>query len=270
VERIISYIDGTRETVVSVPVTSDNRLENGQTAAVAAMITRLDTVFSPVLPVHTSFAIIDNGSGEVLFHANDERSLVENFIDEADGDQDLIAKIAAAQSGFLDISYRGIDVRAYVAPIPDVPWTLVTFKALDLDEELLFRSLMSAVSMLVVLFALAIGFAVISGYLTRLVTGKKADPFAWLWANPVNTGAMLAGAFFVMAQMTFAVTALLLENITDVDALLICFFTPAHMLLLLQTLIHTSTRSRVLQAVLAALLFLIMFNVCHDWEVVLA
>jgi len=85
------------------------------------------SVGHPIIPADFGFAIIDD-KGTVLFHSERKRNTIENFFSETDRDRHLRSAVAARRAEWMNIRYWGRDYRAYVCPLGDVPWTLITFR----------------------------------------------------------------------------------------------------------------------------------------------
>ncbi|HXU09412.1 MAG TPA: hypothetical protein VN743_10490, partial [Blastocatellia bacterium] len=82
---------------------------------VSAMDTRLLSLYGPVLPTGYGFCVIDT-AGNVLFHSDDSKNLLENFFEECRNDRGLRAATQARISDSLDVKYLGRDHSAYVTP----------------------------------------------------------------------------------------------------------------------------------------------------------
>jgi hypothetical protein len=82
-----------------------------------------------VLPKDLGYGYcVINNEGEVLFHSDDTRNQVENFLRESDNDTYLRSVILAHESKSMNAQYLGVGHRLFVTPIPNTPWTLVTFR----------------------------------------------------------------------------------------------------------------------------------------------
>ena len=86
-QSIRSWVDGSHAIGFSVPLFPKN-----EDAEVISMVTKLNSVMDPLLPPGYGFCIIDE-SGEAWFHSETKRNTQENFIDEADKDDKIIAAI---------------------------------------------------------------------------------------------------------------------------------------------------------------------------------
>jgi hypothetical protein len=93
----------------------------------AAVTTRLLSVWDPVLPPDVGLAVVAP-DGEVLFHSDPAQSLTHNLLAEtADG-----GRLRAAVAGPADVvssgRYWGRRHRFATAPLHEVPWSLVAFR----------------------------------------------------------------------------------------------------------------------------------------------
>jgi hypothetical protein len=159
-------------------------------------------MIDPILPQDFGFAIIDQ-SGTVLFHSQRHRNTIENFFAETDDDKRVKAAVDARQEEQIDIRYWGEDYRAYIHPMKDLPWTLVTFR-----QKAPLRTLNAdALSITMVLLLVISGFLPIAFIALVLVLrpGYRA-PWAWPAPERVRAYAELAGAYVAL----LAVAAVLL------------------------------------------------------------
>lgn len=115
---------------------------------VAALDTRLLSLYQPVLPVGYGFCVIDN-SGLVLFDADDVKNLEENFFDECNNNKLLRTAVQLRASESVNLQYLGRAHRAFVTPIKDLPWTLVVFR----DRQILRTINLEIVTLVVIALA---------------------------------------------------------------------------------------------------------------------
>lgn len=139
---------------------------------VSAMETRLLSLYGPVLPTGYGFCIIDK-AGNVLFHSDDSKNLLENFFEECRNDRGLRAATQTRISESLDVKYLGRDHSACVTPIEGLPWTLVVFRdkyilrTMNLETMTLAAYLILAYAVVLTL-ALAFTFIFVPGSKERL------------------------------------------------------------------------------------------------------
>jgi hypothetical protein len=168
-ESIQSWTTGQRRVVLSAPYRNDGM-------PVAAVTLEMASVIGPVLPDGFGFAVID-GQGKVLFHSDAARNLEENFFIEADNSKDVRSAVLTRTHGIVNMLYGGAHHRAYVAPVPGQPWSLVTFR--DKQSAWITKAEWVATSgYLVVLYALVL--SLLGGLAVFLVPQYRAW---WMWPD---------------------------------------------------------------------------------------
>ncbi|MFW6207053.1 MAG: hypothetical protein ACOC5J_03880, partial [Gemmatimonadota bacterium] len=145
----------------------------------AALITQLTSLHHPVLPPEVQFAVVEP-SGAVLFHSDSRRALTENFLEASDENRLLRALLQNRREGDLTLHYWGRRHRAYLRPIPGLPWSLVVFRGIEdlrlRNFELIYDFLNPFVLHLVVLALLAAAF--------RWIAPRRFR--AYLWPSTQN------------------------------------------------------------------------------------
>ena len=177
------------------------------------------SVIDPVLPQDFGFAIVDS-AGTVLFHSEVERNTVENFFAETDDNPRVKAAVEARQNERMNIRYWGDDYRAYVQPMKDLPWTLITFR-----EKRGLRTLNTEALTVTLLFLLAVFGVALLAFISLVLLLRPQYRAHWVWPDPARVGAYseLCGAYLVLV----AVAAVLLLTLRDGDLLALPFwFTP--------------------------------------------
>ncbi|MGR9108408.1 MAG: hypothetical protein ACU843_15930, partial [Gammaproteobacteria bacterium] len=125
----------------------------------------MQTFFAPVLPYDFGFAVIDDHTGDVYYHSNDQRSLLENFYIETDRNAQLISAVQSRHSQFVSGIYNAQPHRYYVAPLEGVPWSLIVFYDLSSIEIANLRSLLVSLIFSAVFILLVVAMLVV----TRLI-----------------------------------------------------------------------------------------------------
>ncbi|MFL5401687.1 MAG: cache domain-containing protein [Gemmatimonadales bacterium] len=118
-EPTVSRTTGKRQVALSIPTDDD-------AAPVASMALEMVSLIGVVLPPGYGYAVLDS-AGRVLLHSDPSRNLDERFLAETDENRELISAIAARAADTISLKYGGSDYRAYVTPVPELPWSLVTF-----------------------------------------------------------------------------------------------------------------------------------------------
>jgi hypothetical protein len=104
-----------------------------------------------VLPKDLGYGYcVINHEGEVLFHSDDTRNQVENFLRESDNDTYLRSVIVAHESKSMNAQYLGAGHRLFVTPLPNTPWTLVTFR----DKQIARAGCLEFIAYAIYLFCL--------------------------------------------------------------------------------------------------------------------
>ncbi|MBF8293922.1 MAG: hypothetical protein HW389_467 [Bacteroidetes bacterium] len=155
-------------------------VQGGDSLWVAAMDFRPMSVVAPVMPAGFDFCIID-GSGNVLFHSNQDRNLQENFFDECDEPGVLRASVVARSAEYVITRYWGQAHRMYIRPIEDLPFSLVT-----LHNEYQTRkvNLEIVTVALLLFFVYMIPFAIVVAIALLLPN----DLTRWMWPDRRKTG----------------------------------------------------------------------------------
>ncbi|HJW95488.1 MAG TPA: cache domain-containing protein [Thermoanaerobaculia bacterium] len=132
------------------------------------------SLINTVVAGDCKYVVIDN-DGQVQFHSEWQRNLAENFFDETDHDRALRAAVVGRQNELIDIRYWGSDQRAFVAPIPGTPWTLITFR-----DKVLLRTINVEMIVITVVFMALYG-AVFVLLLASAALVRPSYRAPWLW-----------------------------------------------------------------------------------------
>jgi len=172
------------------------------------------SLLTPVLPNNMKFAVISNQTGQVLYHSNEAKSLLENFFQETENNAYLSAfiRLSASSLGVVELGsgtsvrfegvYRGQNTDFFVARLhADIPWSLIVFKN---KEEA--QSLAATYFSTVVLISLAVGLCVIS--MSSLLRLWAPDMFRWVWPKTRRTGHYTFGVL-VLANVSYYIYAIL-------------------------------------------------------------
>jgi hypothetical protein len=169
VESTLSRTTGKRQAALAIRLDSITR-------PVASMALEMVSLIGPVIPPGYGFAVIDD-AGKVLFHSDQKRNLQEQFFAETDQNRELRSLIHAHSVDTLNMKYGGSDFRAYVTPIPGMPWTVVAFR--DKQAGRITNAEWLATSVyLIMIYALILFAAVI---VTLALHPRYRAP--WLWPD---------------------------------------------------------------------------------------
>jgi hypothetical protein len=163
------------------------------------------SVGHPVFPRYFTFAIID-ASGSVLFHSEDRRNTVENFFDETDRDRRLRAAVSARRDEVMNIRYWGDDYRAFVHPMPGLPWTVITLR-----EKSGLRTLNTEALILTMVSILILVGPGLMLFIALVKLTRPRYSARWLWPDPARVpdyadlaviyGVLLAAAIGLLARL---------------------------------------------------------------------
>jgi hypothetical protein len=211
VEQIRSKDFGWLLTAFSMP---GNSVANApREAAAIVVIRRLQTFFAPVLPTGVGFAVVRNRdgvatldgdawrAGDVLFHSDESRSLVENILSETDDDETLARTLQNRSADWVDVDYRGLPHRFYTEPLPIPSWSLI----MTYDKEALrlytWRAMLVAGSaFLAYLLAL-----VLSACIAERLAQRRWTP-AWIVPSAAN-GQLHACAALALSAVAIVLLA---------------------------------------------------------------
>lgn len=170
------YIDAGRtlttgrpETVFAVPTGDPDK-------PVFAVTMPFISFADPVTPPGLRFAIVDDG-GRVLYHSDRSRVGIENVFAETDQNRQLQSAMSSRNEEFVDVSYWGEDHRAFVRPLRDVPWTLLTFRDKRMLRTMNFQAL---VMTLVLLLLYQLSWAMVFGLFGF---ARPNSRMSWLWPD---------------------------------------------------------------------------------------
>ncbi len=151
------------------------------------------SLISPVLPNNLNYIVFDNRDGQVLYHSQKSRVLVENFFDESEHNKKIRAYLDVVDYGAgnadrvlesVDGIYRGKRTRFYLTQLDKaLPWTILVYH--DLEYVQSFTALHFLISGLFCVFLVAI----VCFILVLIRPLLPEDLFIWLWprADAVST-----------------------------------------------------------------------------------
>ncbi len=205
------------EAVLRTPMSA----ERAPSSFVLAIVKRIQTFASPVLPYGFGFAVVRDRTGDqlldgqawrrgdVLFHSDDSRSLIENFLGETDNDINLEAALENRRSDTIEVPYRGRPHLIHVDPLAGLPWSLIVFY----DKSILHLSLTEpAIAATLSFMVFAFFLALVAGAGISLAAGYKA--WAWIWPQPRSTWTYhTATSVLVLVGFTLVLIAYQMEQL---------------------------------------------------------
>lgn len=142
-QRIFSGGDGSRVLQMAVPRACPSA---GEFCGVITGSLSVYGLSAAVAPSLLRFAVIDQRSGQVLFHSDDARSLAENFFVETEHEPQLRALAQLGRSGAFSGYYMGAAHRFQHAPVRDAPWSVVAFYSVREAGDVSWRAALTALA----------------------------------------------------------------------------------------------------------------------------
>lgn len=128
----------------------------------------------PILAPGVGFAIADQ-DGRVLFHSDERRAVFENLFADDGVATRLRAALAARTDANFYSHYQTRSHQIHVHPIPDLPWSVLTF----VDDEVLRTLHIELLARTAVLVTIYLLLALLGTLLYMLFHGR--EPPMWLW-----------------------------------------------------------------------------------------
>ena len=189
-ERIDSIVQGEVATVLAIR--ADARGYAGEPVAAAGI--RFESLEKMALPPHVAFAVVDRETGRTLFHSDERRAMVTNFVKDVGADARLLSQLHAGARATIDLVYDGVPIRARVAALrEELPWTLVVYRDHEIEDQLGFvTSSLTLFCVFLTLWAAALlgGLAVLFCRLCRL----SRSPLRDLWLRVIIDSPSPSGA----------------------------------------------------------------------------
>ncbi len=175
IQRVLNMSDGTRGTSISMPMYDPKESKKPKGELVNIPVDRLAytlgaDVILPSLslaapaPNDFTYMVIDRNNGDVLFHSDESRTLVENLFYAGNGKSNLSQWIKAGLDHYPKLSkkiikgdYHGQPGRFILIPAPLDAWAIVVFYPNDsLDALMVNQFLLISVSFAIALLALVV------------------------------------------------------------------------------------------------------------------
>ncbi|MCC6708886.1 MAG: cache domain-containing protein [Gammaproteobacteria bacterium] len=211
VERVWSRSEGRKTTILARPLaTQTDNMPPALRACgprVAALMTNMRALTAAVLPANYGYAVIADQSGEVLFHANDEAALIENFYTETNNDKALLAATEHDQDEHFTSFYSDGWIQGFVTAVPGMPWSVVVYHDNELSASIIFEA-----AVLAFVPVLAIALLILLGMELQHALGYTIAN-AW-WPHPDNA---LRHALTAAISIAYAIA--LFRNLSNRDGL---------------------------------------------------
>src|SRR5690606_5195454 len=167
-QRLRNIGSGTRGTTLAMPLNDRNSIAPHRPNYVIAADIALASLTMPEISsrdelLDISFMVVDRDSGEVLFHLDDDRTLIENLFEFGQGTEDISHRIRAGLDGppnaplqWVDGFYHGIAGQYSFKTTPIEQWALVAFMPDEsLDTYMTNLFLLNTISMTLTLLLIA-------------------------------------------------------------------------------------------------------------------
>lgn len=180
IERIHDFSDGSKASQVTMPISATfdesiaEMVENSP--VVMASTAYFPSIAAPVLPASFHFAIIENASGDILYHSEDEKSFVENLYAESDYNRHLISHAQMRFNGHIEGLYHGNATKLFVSPLTNMPWSVVVYYDLNRLHVLMAKTAVITLFSFI-LYLLLVLFLFV---LFNKIVSKNWD---WLWPH---------------------------------------------------------------------------------------
>jgi hypothetical protein len=183
-ESITSVTSGEKLAAISRRSKGGVELKEGNgnlKATVVAMTSQLISVIDTIMPAGYYFCVIDD-TGNVWFHSNTERNLQENFIEEAENDEDLSSAIYSRQAKHLDLDYQNMSHKCFIMPVPDLSLYIITFHDLRYTSATQGSVVLYTVFFTIILSLFHFLLFFITGWSNyrKSCLQRKFDHFEWL------------------------------------------------------------------------------------------
>ena len=183
-QRLFNRGDGARVLQIAVPRYEGDREFVGAIAGDS----RVYALTASVSPLLLRFAVVDRSSGAVLFHTDDSRSLVENFLVETEQSPRLRAQLTRrsatlkSDQPWIEEHFNGRYLsephRFYSRPMAGVPWSVVVFYSTKELGDVAFQAGIAALVTFISIAACAILILLLVAYVRGETLLHLA---AWLW-----------------------------------------------------------------------------------------
>lgn len=188
------------DTIIKDPALRKSLLPTLGRMEMISMSAPLRSLFNPILPYGFGFCLVD-GRGNVLFHYDENRSLNENLVEEANDNVKLSSLLTTGAAGYFNAHYTGSNHRFYAQPVDRIPYYLVSFYDIEnnWNQDL---DIMSASSILVLI---NMGIILLLVLITRILSFRRLSrSILFIWVEPKlhrGNAYLKAAASFVLASI---------------------------------------------------------------------
>ncbi|MBC3767595.1 hypothetical protein [Neptunicella marina] len=136
IQRLRNIGDGTRGTTIALPLNQVSQNSNFILAADVELPSVNLTEFNSFTLKDFTTMVVDRDSGDVLFHIDEDRSLIENLYQFGQGTKDIAHRLRTGLNGgagWIEGFYHGTSGKFLIQPLVVDQWALVIFMP---DESL--------------------------------------------------------------------------------------------------------------------------------------
>ena len=184
IQRLLNLNNGTRGSTIGMPLYDDPQ-ENGEGYVMVADIalpslTMTEFNKSDEL-LDMTFMVVDRDSGQVLFHLDEDRTLVENLFSFGQGSEKITHRIRAGlgkKGDWVEGFYHGVAGTFSYQKMPIEQWALVIFMPSDsLDIFMTNLFLLNSITMAVILLSISLCIVIMRHFFdTGLIKLKWSIP----------------------------------------------------------------------------------------------
>lgn len=215
-QRINNIEDGRKNTMLAIPQFEN---ANDPDKQIVIFNSRLQTFMHRILPMNFGYAVI-NQQGDVLYHSDDNNSLIENLFTETNRNQQLITAVnhhVDADSPLpIDVKYAGEDHLFVTAPLVSkdgersLPWHLVVFydeTDIAINNMILVFLAVFVLFLVIIPIFIMLRFVAVQNYWSRVLyfQAKKVNRYR-VWA-------LFFGSISVLCLSTLGITHDLLSRL---------------------------------------------------------
>lgn len=187
-QSISSWTNSEKLLVFSVP-SKRSEMKVGRHARknikVLAASVRFHSLMDPLLPRAFGFCVIDE-NGQVLFHSDKQKNLLENFLTEVDTHDGVLSALMGKNSAFADVNHGGTNHRVYIQPLDNTPWFLITSYDKAYRESPYLQIISLCVLCILIIGGLAFSQLYFISLFKRSTSKLRKLPFHYDWLWPVD------------------------------------------------------------------------------------
>lgn len=216
-QRLRNIGSGTRGTTLALPLGNADQVDQQQNYILAADIALASLTMSEIDDkndlLDITFMVVDRDSGEVLFHQDDDRTLIENLFEFGQGTDDISHRIRAGLDGsrkesleWVDGFYHGIAGKFSFKAAPIPQWALVAFMPDEsLDTYMTNLFLLNTISMASILIFIALAIILFRKLewtykikhllgIPQVIERRKIMVFSSIFVSTIHLGFWLGAA----------------------------------------------------------------------------